>query len=68
MRAHAIGAVAGVHNVAVVQDSIDEGASHASVAQNLFPCAETLARGQHGGGVLIAAAHRLVEQHGPPSG
>lgn len=46
------------------QDPVDERGSHHVVAEDFAPLLEALVGGEHGRGVLVAAIHKLEEQHG----
>ena len=65
MLTHSVGVASDVDDVAVVQDAVDERGSHHLVSKHLAPFLKAFVGGHHGGGVLVAAAHELEEQHGP---
>jgi hypothetical protein len=60
---HPEAVAADVDDVAVVEQPVDQGCSHDLIAEDLAPLLEALVAGQHGGGVLVAAAHELEEVH-----
>ena len=52
------------HQVAVMDEPIDERGRHDVIAENVAPFFEAFVRREHGGGVLVATRHQLKEQHG----
>src|SRR5439155_16319145 len=50
-------------DVAVMDKAVDQRAGHDVVAEDLAPLLEAFVRREHGGGVLVAAANELEEQH-----
>ena len=61
--AHAIAVGKDVHEVAVMQDSVDEDRGHDVVAKHLAPFLEALVRDQHRRGMFVAAIHKLEKRH-----
>src|SRR5687767_12454151 len=53
-----------VHDVAVVDQAVNESAGHDVVPEDLTPFFKALVRSQDGGGSLVAPAHELEEEHG----
>src|SRR4051812_6018009 len=61
--AHAIAVAADVHQMAMMQNSVDEGGGHHLVAKDLAPFLEALVGREHGRRAFVAAVHELEEQH-----
>ena len=61
--AHAVAVAADVDDVAVVKQAVDERGCHDFIAEDLAPFLEALVAGEHGGSMLVAAAHELEEVH-----
>jgi hypothetical protein len=61
---HAVAVAANVHDVAVMDEAIDQRGGHHLIAEDLAPLREALVRGEHGTRPLIASGHELKEQHG----
>src|SRR5690606_29499525 len=66
--AHAVGVAADVDDMAVVQESVDQGGSHDLVAEDLSPLLEALVRREHGRSALVAPGDHLEEEHRPGTG
>ena len=65
MGPHAVAVASNVDDVAMVQQTVDQGRRHDFVAEHAAPFLEALVRGQHGRGLLVAGIDQLEEQHGP---
>src|SRR5690606_33581164 len=63
--AHAVAVAADAHDVAVVEQAVDQRGRHDLVAKDLAPLLEALVAGEHGRGRLVAPGHELEEEHGP---
>ena len=61
--AHAIGVAADVHDMAVMQDAVDESCRHHLIAENFTPLLKALVGGEHGGGVFVTDINQLKKQH-----
>jgi hypothetical protein len=61
---HPVGVAPNVNDMAVVQDPVDQRRGHDLIPQDLAPFVEPFVGGQNRGGVLVAPAHELKEQHG----
>ena len=61
---HAVAVAADRHDVAVVDEPIDQRRRHHVVAEDLAPLFKAFVGRQHRRGVLVAARHQLKEQHG----
>src|SRR6266542_41983 len=64
MLAHPVAVPPDVHDVAVVDQPIDERAGHDVVAEDLAPFVEALVGGEDRGAGFVAPAHELEEMHG----
>lgn len=53
-----------VDDVAVRKETFNERRGHDFIAEDLAPILEALVAGEHGGSMLVAAAHELEEMHG----
>ena len=54
--AHAIAVAADVHDVAMMNETIDQRSGHHLVAEDLAPLRKTLVRGEDGARVFVAPA------------
>ena len=60
---HAIAVAADRHEVAVVDEAIDERGGHDVIAKDVAPLLEALVGRQHRRRVLVAPRHELKEEH-----
>ena len=60
---HAIAVAADVHDVAVVDEAVDERTGHHLVTEDLPPLLEALVRREHRARPFVAPAHQLKEEH-----
>src|SRR5262249_38069581 len=64
MLAHPIAVAPDIHDVAVMDQPINERRRHYFIAEDLAPLLEALVGRQNRGGVLVAPRHELEEEHG----
>ncbi len=63
MLAHSVGVATDVDDMAVVQDAVDERRGHHLITEHLAPLFEAFVGSHNRGRTLIAAAHKLEEEH-----
>src|SRR5690606_29857847 len=62
--AHAVAVASYAHDVAVVEQAVDQGGGHDLVPEDLAPLREALVAREHRGRLFVAARHELKEEHG----
>src|SRR5690606_15880208 len=62
--AHPVAVAADRHDMAVVDQPVDQSGSHDVVAEDVTPVLKAFVRGEHGRGVLVTTSHELEEEHG----